>query len=417
LNDPKHILIVNYDFPPNEGIGGRRWAKFAKQLANSGYVVHVIKAEPVSTNQESPWTKDVEHPNIHVYSLPRKYPENFSHPGKDFLSKITYRIQKYFLEKNESGTIYDISIGWEKVLIPKCIEVIRKYNIRNVIASGAPWKMLYDVAGLKYTFPSLQIITDYRDPWLNGKNYGMPRLSSERKKEEERKQTYVLENSSVVVTPYDYLTQELKAWSDRHCKHKSQFQTISHFFDPEDIQDNNDYKSDDSKITIVYGGDLYIGMEKELEFLKKSVEELKVDSPELYEKLQLNIYTNKHETTFFQGLDAVNVKSAIGKRIFEEISKADMCLIMLPSNKKNDRTTKFFEYLPFKKPLLIVADEGEVTSFVKKFHLGFTLNQHEGSLKIILEKILSGESSLDDSLDVNNYSLSGITQQLIALFK
>jgi hypothetical protein len=44
----KHIILVNYDFPPNKGIGGRRWGKLAKEFAEQNCIVHVIKAEALS---------------------------------------------------------------------------------------------------------------------------------------------------------------------------------------------------------------------------------------------------------------------------------------------------------------------------------------------------------------------------------
>ena len=70
------ILLVCYSFPPNPGVGGRRWAKFAKYLVKSGHYVEVINAK-LTTDKLSTWSKDAQllHEKNHVHSLPTSYPE------------------------------------------------------------------------------------------------------------------------------------------------------------------------------------------------------------------------------------------------------------------------------------------------------------------------------------------------------
>lgn len=415
MNTPGHILIINYDFPPNEGIGGRRWAKFAKQLAIEGYQVHVIKADVVSNKNNSTWSSDVSHENIHVHSLPRKYPLILSHPKTDLVSRLMYRFQKLKLEIQEKGTIYDISVGWKNVLQQKMRELIRSNPIVNVIATGAPWKMLADVAELKAEFPQLNLIIDYRDPWLNALNYGIQGLSPDRKKEEERKQTLILENASVVISPYAYLTSELKEWSASHCNHQGHFEVLTHFFDPSDLALSIQKKQD--KITLIYGGDLYQGIEKELEHLKKELLHLKENNPLLLKRLQIKIFTNKTGNKTFEGIDCVEIKPSVGKLIFSEMSAADAILIILPQNKRNDRTTKFFENLPIRKPFLVVSEAGEVTKFVLDNKLGFILDSEEGNLETTLQQIASDTYEFNAEFDIQPYSLKNVTRQLMELFK
>ncbi len=415
MKTPEHILIINYDFPPNEGIGGRRWAKFSKQLAIEGYHIHVIKADAVNDKNISTWSSDVIHENIHIYSLPRKYPIIFSHPKPDLISRVMYRFQKLRLEIQEKGTIYDISIGWKNSLQQKMRELISSYPIVNVIATGAPWKMLADVAEMKTEFPQINLIVDYRDPWLNALNYGMKGLSTGRKKEEERKQTLILENASVIISPYAYLTAELKQWSADHCKQQSHFEVLTHFFDPDDLTKSIATKRD--QLTLIYGGDLYQGIEKELEQIKNELLELKENNPTLYAKLRIKIFTNKHGDKTFEGLTCVEINAGVGKLIFSEMSAADVILIILPQNKRNDRTTKFFESLPLRKPFMVVSESGEVTKFVSENKLGFILNSTEGKFETILQNITSGTHEFDAEFDIQPYSLKNVTRKLMDLFK
>jgi hypothetical protein len=68
------ILIICHGFPPVPGIGGRRWAKFAKELARRGHPVHVIRSTGPEHGPISLWAPDVQHPNIIAHPLPQRYP-------------------------------------------------------------------------------------------------------------------------------------------------------------------------------------------------------------------------------------------------------------------------------------------------------------------------------------------------------
>jgi len=110
----------------------------------------------------------------------------------------------------------------------------------------------------------------------------------------------------------------------------------------------------------------------------------------------------------------VHAYAPIGKSIFNIMQQADVLLIVLPENKKNERTTKFFEYLPFRKPLLVVAPLGEVTNYIESNQLGVHSNQ---SLPII-QSLFNGDyaahsfnSSFDLSCETNVYR----TQQMMEM--
>lgn len=408
---------MNYDFPPNRGIGGRRWAKFSSQLVAEGYKVYVIKADPLKGFDDSAWSDDVASSDIHVTSLPRKYPVAFSHPGSNLFSKILYRYHKWKLENSVAGTIYDLSIGWQSVLAPAFRKIMREKNITNVIATGAPWQMLVDICRLKQEFPKMHLITDFRDPWLSAKNYGMEGLSGERRKEEEYKQAFVLENSDIVTTPAAHITAELKQWASERCARQARFELLSHFYDPNDYSINIARPTDRSdKLTFIYGGDLYLGLQPQLELLRSQILHLKKNRPELYQKLDIRIYTNTPDFTF-RDIDKVHVAASIGKKLNAEIALSDFCLVLLPDNKRNDMTTKFIEYFPFRKPMIVVASEGEATRFVTQHGIGIQLNPAKNTLENIMDRYIAGESLYNHNFDFSAYSLPNVTRQLISYFR
>lgn len=313
------------------------------------------------------------------------------------------------------GTIYDISIGWKAALIREAKALIENHQIVNVMASGAPWKMLYDVAELKILFPHLNIIIDYRDPWLNALNYGMPGLNQDRRNIEEQKQTFILDHASVIVTPYAYLTEELRMWNKIHCKNRPEFAVLTHFFDAADLTNSTPVSKE--KITIVYGGDLYQGIEKELQLLKKDLLELRKKHRPLYDKLSVKIFTNTLGVRTFEDIEAVQISPSIGKEIFREVICSSCVLIFLSENKKHDRTTKFFENLPARKPYLIISEEGEVTSFVRENKLGYILNSTCGSLTEFLQLLEEDKLEFNNHFNYEQYELKEVTTKLISMFK
>ena len=406
---PKHILIVNFDFPHNQGIGGRRWAKFAKELARRNYVVHVIKADAVPGNIPSPWTEDVRDQNIRIYSLPRKYPLSFSHPDGSLLGKIKYRLARRKLYLSEKGTIYDAAIGWEKEFSAKAGALIKEYGIVNVIASGAPWYVLVYTARLKQQFPQLYFIADFRDPWLNAKNYGMANLSADRMETEVKKFTLVLDQADVVIAPNRDMVQEIQKRAKPESK--SKFQVISHFFDPEDIPEVKQTHAGE-EIHIVYGGDLYIGLQPQFEILVDQLNRLKADFPEVYRRVKFKMYTNSSAPDILRNNEKIEIKPSIGKGLFDALNEADYCLIMLTDAKRNEPTTKFMEFLPMRKPLLVLAPQGEITQLVTSEKLGYVVEANDPTS---LGQILTSTGDFNRHFDLQKFRLDSVTDQLCKL--
>jgi hypothetical protein len=395
-----NFLLINYDFPPNPGIGGRRWAKLAKALASIGNKVYVVKAEFPQGSGQSPWAHDVVHENIQVYSANRSYPRAVSHPAATIAGRILYRFHTYVLSLKEKGTIYDQSIGWNHTMMPLCRKILLENNIDAIIATGAPWNLLVFAAQLKEEFPSCKLLVDYRDPWLNARNYGMANLSAKRKQAEAAKQQFVFERTDAVSTPYAYLTQQLQIWSEGHCAHSPQFTTIEHFFDPEDYPPASESKLSKNVFRMVYAGDIYLGSAPQWEMLASIIKNYEASQQG---SLLIELYTGAVVPEVIQSLPCVKVHPPVGKSIFSIMQSADALIVVLPENKKDERTTKFFEYLPLRKPLLVAAPPGEVTHFVEKNNLGV----HTAQSEKVIDNFLSGHftrSAFNQRFDVSSHT-------------
>lgn len=368
----KHIIIVNYDFPPNKGIGGRRWGKLAKEFAEQNCIVHVVKAEALSDTDKSVWSEEVKNNNIFIHSLPRVYPTILLTHPTNFIDKLKYRKALNFVKKNFKGTPYDISLGWEKHLEPKLNELVKKHPIQWIFATGAPWDMLRAVANWKRNYSKIKFWADFRDPWLNARNYGMPYLSEEKKNEETKKAQTVLDHANVLSAP---ALQILEHFSSEQLikKENKKFFHLKHFHsEPKFTGQSFGFSS--TEITIEYGGEIYLDTEPYLESMSTDLTKLREFDPSLYERLNIHFHSTSFEKiqNIFKFHPCVRVSDSIGKKIENRIAQAHWCMILLAEHNKDFFTTKYFEYQTLGTPYLYIGASGEVLKTIESEKRGTT---------------------------------------------
>jgi hypothetical protein len=409
----EHILLINYDFPPNQGIGGRRWGKLAKGLAKQGYIVHVIKSQAIPGNKPSPWSSDVTHPNIQVTTLPRTYPAVISHTGKSFWDKLHYRFAIWRLKRAVKGTIYDLSAEWGKPLIAACERLCTDFPIKRIIATGAPWHMLYEVGEWNRTRFNLQYIIDFRDPWLHAKNYGMADLDAPRKAFEAHKQERALALADVVLSPDPAILEELKAFAHHRKTSTGRLFVLRHFYDEDDftqLADAAKSSNDTHKFTIVYGGDLYQDMQPELRDVVSFFEE----NSRLNPHVELHIYTDARVPDFIRDVAGIRIFPSAGKSFYSIAREAHALLILLPKHKNHEFTTKFYDYMPLHKPYIVASQGGLVADFVVENQMGYiwkSTNQYPW-----FENLRSDSFNFQPKYDISAFSLTSATKQLTTLF-
>ena len=376
----KHIILVNYDFPPNKGIGGRRWGKLAKEFAEQNCIVYVVKADAISDTDKSVWSEEVNSRNIIVHSLPRSYPQILLTQPKKFFEKLQYRKALNAVKKNYKGTPYDISLGWETHLVPKLNELAKKHPIEWVFATGAPWDMLRVVAEWKKEHPFIKYWADFRDPWLNARNYGMPFLSPEKKKEEEEKTQSVIQHADVLSAPAIQILEHFSSLNFIPPDNKKFFH-LKHFHSEPKLTEQS-FGFSSREITIEYGGEIYLDTEPFLEEMSKDLTKLRESDPALYERLQLNFHSTSFEKikAIFKHHPCVRISDSIGKKIEDRITQAHWCIILLADHNKDFFTTKYFEYQTLGTPYLYLGAKGEVLQTIENENRGTTWSNFFQSL-------------------------------------
>jgi len=397
----KHIILVNYDFPPNKGIGGRRWGKLAKEFAEQNCIVHVVKADALSDTEKSVWSEEVNNKNIFVHSLPRVYPQILLTQPSKFLEKLQYKKALNAVKKNYKGTPYDISLGWEKHLVPKLNELTKKFPIEWIFATGAPWDMLRAVAEWKKEQTSIKYWADFRDPWLNARNYGMPFLSPEKKKEEQIKAESVLQNADVLSAPAMQILGHF-SYLNLIPSNNKKFFHLKHFHsEPRLTEQSFGFSSTD--IIIEYGGEIYLDTEPYLEQMANDLTKLREFNTTLYERLNINFHSSSFAKiqSIFKHHPCVRISDSIGKKIEDRIAQAHWCIILLAEHNKDFFTTKYYEYQTLGTPYLYVGADGEVLKNIEKENRGTSWKNFFQSLlqnNPVIPDDFNQEASEDNSL-------------------
>ncbi|HQV37343.1 MAG TPA: glycosyltransferase [Flavobacteriales bacterium] len=415
------ILLICHGFPPVRGIGGRRWAKFAKELARRGYTVHVIRSAGSKGRMDSLWSEDTRHEGIVHHPLPHAYPAVMTkRPLTSVVEKVMYRVWSNLLPFLVRGNIYDPGVFWRRRLLAESRRLIRGHDIRTVIVTGAPFSLMAFAAELKTPFPELHLVADFRDPWTWGTDYGFGTLAPERMRHEQDREAMVARTFDKLIASTSSITEHLRS---TYGGAPEQYATIPHAVDPDDLHVAPS-PVDDGMFKMIYAGSLYSSMEAEryLQALMEAFKALREKHPAVFAKCRFDLFITGDGTRPYEqlakdhGLEKqIHFHSPLPpKEILERIAGSDLVLAFLPGNKKDIMVTKFNEIFHLRRPILHIGEPGVVSRTIVGRKLGDSLRVEE--LVTELPRIISGERTIeiDRNADHSEHLLATITDKLIS---
>lgn len=397
----KKILIISYSFPPNDGIGGRRWAKMAKYLLRENLDIKVLTSKK-KTYSKSPWDSDVRElkRDGRIVEIASNYPSILDTYPTKILDKIIYRLALVLTKVKVKGNYYDRSSFWYKTLIPNVIKYIEDGN-NIIIATGAPFHYLSDIIKLKYIYPDLKVIVDIRDPWVSGRNYGIASLNNIRLQQEIQIQDFVMNSADLITVPVDSMRSELlRIYRDQN----QIFKILPHGYDPEDIPLAKKKINGGEIVKLIYGGNIYDNNDYILTELNASFGTISE------EKVLINIYSNSNNKSlaYFKTGNLEKVTTihnlVTPKQLFEQILKSDYYLILFPPQFKDFLSTKFPEIFALQIPVIYIGEKGAVSDFLVSNRLGIHVNPN--NIQVEIPEILNGLKTIDYNFNFNYHSFS-----------
>lgn len=418
LKQIKNILILSYFFPPCNKVGGRRWAKFAKYLKQKGHNIHILKVE-LPSNGVCPWEKDTLNYKNNINSLAYKEHRPFYKVNKspsNLSGKINYRLSLYkekLFPENIKGDRNDISRLYSTPLQETASNLIKANKIDTVVTTGGPFHWCYDSIQLKKTFPDVKFIVDLRDFWTGGENYIS--LAPSDKQVEDQKEKECIQYCDKIITPADRIANFLKK---KYPSFSNKVFVIPHAYDKEEIPANSMKAVDPDLITFAYGGILYEKMEdsvnKLISLLKAFIRKGK--------RVKLDIYSfNRSYESIFnaEGMSQyVHFHEPVSPLLlFQKFIETDLLLQLRAgrSYEEHFKSTKFYELIALKRPILYFGPEGDVSDFLVKEELGFSGNMSTEKLcEAIMENFQSAKIPRKD-FSVTEFEFEKVTGDLLEL--
>ncbi len=390
-NNQKNFLIISYLYYPSKKIGAQRWTKIGKSLKNKNINLFVL-----STNC------GLELNDQHFF-FKTSYPAKVlkSNPVT-FFQKIKYNFWIKILPLFTHFNFYDVAVFDKKTILKKANKIIQQNNIDVVIASGAPFSICYYTALLKNNYDNLKVINDFRDPWTWNNRYGYNLLSAPKKIKENDAEKYVIENSDYITTPVEPMCTYLRS---KYPNHSKKIKILPHFFDFDSMSKIKKKLKKSNTLSFIYGGTIYDGTLDWYEtFAKTVVNNIKDVSFNLYsQSLSSDSNSQSGLLNFRKGIKEEN--------LLQKIENSSFYLACYPEIEKDFVSTKFYQIIFLKTPIILIAPRGELSKFIIKHDIGIHILPDE----IHTFKLNMMKRDFSFNIQIQNYSLDKITDYLLSL--
>lgn len=418
----KKTLIISFTFPPFPGIGGRRWAKFAKYLYKHGVETKVLAARKRMGAEPNPWEEDIKlyRKNVKYFHTP--YPLVLSIIPKTLIQKIHYKIAlKYVKLRYGKGNYFDPSNGFTEYIKDDIKAAIKNQGYKNIIVSCGPFRMAAEIIDLKKEFKDVNFMVDFRDPWANNKtSFGFLTISDKQREYELSLQKKVIDNYDKVISVSDEMNGYFKTLGDYP---GNKFVTIENGFDPDDfVEETRESQFRREKLKFVFTGTLYGKTQHIFKEWVSALKAIKKDSKGIYDQMEFHFYGHVPDW-FYPTLKpiagCVVYHGEVGlKEVYRAISSANICMLFLTDDLTYSRSTKFYEYLSQKKPIAVFSAGGGTGEFVESRGIGYAIDSKNMKAGILKAYSDWSEKKMDVvDFDVSAFNIENLCHKLEGLLK
>jgi hypothetical protein len=100
---------------------------------------------------------------------------------------------------------------------------------------------------------------------------------------------------------------------------------------------------------------------------------------------------------------------------YKKLAESSACMLFLTDDLAYSKSTKFFEYVAMKKPVLVMSLGGGTGNYVAEKNLGYNCTEQEmlGEVTRAMREIEQGEYHFPESYDVNAHDVMQITDSIV----
>ncbi len=410
MSHQESILIIAFYYPPYPKVGSRRWVKFAKYLNRHKKNIHVLAAQ-MNVDERSPWDDDAEEIEHLTTRMHFKYKIPYYKRGlpESFFSKVKWHISKRLngSEKASLGNPADESEKYSLDFLKAAEKIIGEKKITTIIFTASPNHLAYHISTLKEKYKNIKFIFDLRDYWSDW----MKHLDQGKLNYEETLEKLTVFNSDIIISPAKRILDTLK---EKYPQKQHKMKLIPHAYDNDDFENNaesSENKGRGERINLIYAGSMYENMEGNMKLL--------ADLLMANSKIYITFYTFTEDYKgFFNGKIINNrltyLKPLPIKEFVKKMNSEANAFIYMRSTMSNDSnflSSKFFDFLPLRKPIVYLGNKGDALDFIEKENLGFHL---EANTLLNFESLLSDAEKTIRKFDIQKHSFEAVTHLLEA---
>lgn len=372
------VLIVNYDLGTRGGVGGRRWALFGRALSEAGNKVHFL-----TTRKELPEELQNGHHRIHHFHS--RFPAIINTIPVNFAGKIAYRFWLLRMRLGTRGTVYDLGKRDKNEFLKQCRSIIKKEQIRVCIITGAPFSFLYYGTLLKKEFPQLVLVSDFRDKWTEGFNYGMRTLNKAGKAYEQACEQAVIRQSDLVTVASEDIADYLRQIHPRD--YLLLYNAVSPMLQVRKPSEVINPKP--NCFHLVHVGNISDGCEVLTNHFLNALRMLQTSHPGKFCVSLVGCPNEQVVQQFRQAeIPGLNIVDRMPQQeLGAFMATADAFLIFNREVLAKSIPTKFFDYIVFKKPLVAYKLKGKLAELIQEKNLGLLLD-HRQSEALAADELL-----------------------------
>ncbi len=426
----KKVLIITYYWFPFTGTGTYRITRIVKHLIKNGWEPIILTSQhaaiPVKKEETDPIYQNVKTYRSNIIEPTFLFKKNTTSSEKMtnasfFLAKDLNFKQKIIRWIRLNLFIPDAKILWYPFAVKKGKAIIKQEK-PDIILSTSPPPTTQLIARKLAKWSNLNWIADFRDPWTNIYYYELLRISSISKKINSILEKKVLNSASSVVTVSDNFFPDHKNLDKKHIQ-------LTNGYDEDDLKKISISQQKNNKFTIQYLGSL-----KTNQFFKNFLHTLQDlnKEPSYQNRIKLEIagYVDPLIKDYIK-TELADIPIAIKGYLthteaIQQMAQADLLILAIGKGKKSKNviSTKLFEYLMVKKPILAFGDiAGSANQILIETNTGKMFSY--GAYKEVKEFITKHYANWNNNIDIfqpnhdkiKKYSFSHITQQYIKIME
>lgn len=409
-----NVLLLTYMFPPAGGIGTPRALAYARYLPRQGCRLSVLAPTRPALRDHDPGLDKMIPPDVTVH---RAWTPEMPMSVRDRIWK-NGALAKNGEKKGASGTkrvaaplrwlahhllFPDPQVLWVPTAFRKACRVIEKDGIDTIIVNMPPYSLLKLALALKREFPSLKLITDFRDEWLG---YYLSQI--DRPTEEKVRRAWELEAEAVHASTY--VSTVTDTWVERLRRRyptepASKFVCTPNGYDPELFHDFKPRERKDGKIVVTYFGTVHDNRVYSPENYLAAIENLPSHIRCRVETRFIGRVIGDAQASLTRTKASVQLLGFMPKRQgIRELQDADFLLLI--ATDPSSHAGKLFDYFACSKPILALSPPGgEIDRLLRLTRTGWCANPwDQGAIQEMItlacQQLKQGSSAIDPDLDV-----------------